>query len=404
MSIFNVSEKPMSNNSVVDAEVHFHQASTTTYNYNDEIRIAVEGERPTLPCESYVYVTGRLLKQDGTVSKTAKFINNGISHLFSEVRLELNGVTIDSVTKPGMTSTMKGIISYTPNQLKRLQNAGWNPSGTSASLPRTTDGRFSVCLPLSMLLGFGEDYKKIILNIRQELVLIRASNDNNAIINPTADEKMVVHLDKISWAIPHILGNLQTELALAKYMEKNLDTVLKFRPAELHTKTGLPNTKFFTWNLKSVKKSQSPLYIIIAFQKKREGRVDSDTSLFDHCNIRNVNAYLNSVKYPYGNMNLDWNSHQYGILYQKYSEFQRSYYNVEPEPLLNVEEFLSKNPIIVLDTSHQPETVAYQTQAINILLEFEFSEPLPDDVVANCLLIYERTVSYNALTKYVKPL
>lgn len=403
-----MTEKPFTDSSIVDAQYHTHQPATTVYNHNDEIRISVEGDRPTLPSESYILISGFVLKEDGNVSSTAGFVNNGLAHLFSEIRYEINGITVDSVSKAGIASTIKGLLSYTPNQVTRLQNAGWKPDGETDKLPRTKTGQFSVCLPLSMLLGFAEDYKKVILNIRQELVLIRSSDDSNAIYNSAATgatpEVCNIRIDKIQWRIPHIVGSLQTELAMAKYMDKNVDTTLRFRSWELHTKTGLPTTKLHSWNIKSVKKSHSPLYVILAFQTNRDGMQGKDTSKFDHCKIKNMNVFLNSVKYPYDNFNADFDNHQYCNLYENYSNFQRSYYNIEPEPLLNVEKFKTSNPMVVIDCSKQPENIAFQNQTINVLLEFETIDNLPDGVVAYCLLIYERQIAYNALTKYVKHL
>jgi len=38
---------------------------------------------------------------------------------------------------------------------------------------------FNFYVPLNMLLGFCEDYRRIVINARHELILIRSRNDNN---------------------------------------------------------------------------------------------------------------------------------------------------------------------------------------------------------------------------------
>jgi len=62
-------------------------------------------------------------------------------------------------------------------------NAGWN------SRSDTEEGYF--CMPLSMLLGFCEDYKRLIVNARHELILIRARNDYNCLVgNPVTESEI----------------------------------------------------------------------------------------------------------------------------------------------------------------------------------------------------------------------
>lgn len=403
MSILGINEKVIIDNSIVDAEFHSHQSSTTNFNYNDEMRISIEGDRPTLPHLSYIEVRGRVKKEDGTEApNNMSFVNNGLAHLFSEIRYELNGIPIDSTTKVGIASTIKGLLSYTRNQVVKLQNAGWIPLHNEKTLPFAADNSFTVCLPLNMLLGFAEDYKKIILNMRQELVLIRSSSDSNALYHATEKGKVII--DRILWRIPHIVPSLKNELFLSDYMKKQTDTHIAFRSWELHTKTGLPATTKHSWNIKSVRKSQSPQYVILAFQSSRDGDIKKDTSHFDKANFNNIRVYLNSIKRPYDNLDVDLDKYQVGQLYEMYADFQRSYYGKESEPIIPMEKFCSAYPMIVVDCSKQPENIAFQTQTVNVRLEFDTNKALPDNTVAYCLLIYEKHFTYNALTKYVNQL
>lgn len=403
MSIFDIHDKYIEDNSITDQELHSHFPNSAAFDYNDEIRITVEGDRPTLPSISYLQIDGRVVNpDDGKPSATVKFVNNGVAQLFSEIRYELNGVAVDNTTRVGMASTIKGYASYTPGQVNRLQNAGWRPGGSTKVLPYTSDGVFSVILPLFTLLGLCEDYKKIILNIRQELVLIRSTSDDNALFH--AADKGKVIIDKIQWKIPHIVGSLQKELGLSKYIEKGTDTHVCFRSWEIHVLKDLPQTTHFSWNIKSTKKSQTPICVIFAFQVGREGKLTSDTSHFDDISAKNISLYLNSAKYPYDNLNLNISKYQLALLYENYARFQESYYGKEPEPMFNLEEFVKKAPIFVVDTSKQAESVAYQTQAINVRVEIETRANIKAETTAYCLLIYERQFVYNALTKYVKTL
>lgn len=58
----------------------------------------------------------------------------------------------------------------------------------------TDDNGYSdVSTPLSMILGFVEDYRKIIVNAKHELNLIRAKTANNAFVQAAEDFKIVIN-------------------------------------------------------------------------------------------------------------------------------------------------------------------------------------------------------------------
>lgn len=230
MSVLNVTEKLFVDNSIISSELHTYQPFVTSkFDYNDEIRIPIqELDTYTLPCESFLYIEGRLTKDDGSKATKLTFINNGVSYLFREVRYEINGITIDSIRNVGLTSTMKGYLSFNTNESIKLQNAGWFPKAGS-SMTVTEKGAFNVCIPLKMLMGFFEDYRKIMMGMKQELVLIRASNDLDAVVCEDGSEIPKVSIDKLCWKIPHITVDIPQQLALAKILEKNIDINMAFR-------------------------------------------------------------------------------------------------------------------------------------------------------------------------------
>lgn len=401
MSIFNISEKVLVDNSIVSNEIHTHQPYyTNRFDNNDEIRIPIQEDMCTLPGLSHLYIEGKLLKPDGTVSKTAKFVNNGVVHLFNEIRYELNGIVVESTTKPGITSTMKGYASYTANDVKKLENAGWFPKSDSDILDGK--GNFNVCIPLSMLLGFAEDYRKVVLNIRQELVLIRSNTDLDAIINSAPTETLKLQIDKIYWKVPHITAGLPQELALTKYIDKNVDTQVAFRSWQLHIIPAVDETTRHTRAIATSTKLSTPRHIITGFQTARDGKVDKDISKFDHCNLQNFRVFLNTERHPYDNLNIDYKNNHYASLYAMYARFQSAYYNKEDEPLLSPKEFKAIAPLVVVDCSSQKDYL--QANAVVLRIEFETHENVPADTTAYVLVLHDRLFTYNALTKAVKQL
>lgn len=401
-----VGEGVLSDNSIVNFEYHTHQPyAATSFNNNDEIRIPIQTQDVyTLPSQSYLYIEGRLLKDDGkTISKDLHFVNNGITFLFEEIRYELAGTAIDRTRNPGITTTLKTFASYTANQCIRLENAGWN----TTELPKITNknGYFSVCIPLSMLLGFAEDFPKIIMNVRQELVLIRSNTDLNCIINVpvTGTDKPKIEINKIMWKMPHVVVADIEKLRLMKYIDRDLEVA--FRSWELQELPLVQASTRHTWTVKTTSQLEKPRFVIFALQTDRKNSASKQISEFDDCNLTNVKLYLNSDVYPYDNMNLNFEKNQWAILYEMYAQFQKSYYfkngnDGGAEPCLSPSNFKHFGPFVIIDCSHQSETV--KTGAVDIRLEFETSQNVPDKTTAYCLILHDRLIKYNPLTSVVK--
>ncbi|KAJ8975098.1 hypothetical protein NQ317_017865 [Molorchus minor] len=157
MDLLNVTSEPFSDNSVEDYQFHTYQPYIPgNLNYNDEIRIPIQDlDTFTAPCNSYLYIEGKLMKSDGTVATKLQFINNGIAFLFRELRYEPNGIVVDSVRNVGLVSTIKNYLSYNENESVLLQNAGWFPNkSANQKILVDASGNFNVCIPLKLLMGF----------------------------------------------------------------------------------------------------------------------------------------------------------------------------------------------------------------------------------------------------------
>ena len=105
----------------------------------------------------------------------ASLVNNAIFHIFAQVRYELNGVEIDRSKRVELTSTMEGWVSHNPTQTEFLQNAGWIDLLETKTFVNE-NGQLDVNISPKMILGFTEDYEKIIINCTHELVLIRVTS------------------------------------------------------------------------------------------------------------------------------------------------------------------------------------------------------------------------------------
>jgi hypothetical protein len=224
ISLLNVNEKVMFDNAITNVEYHSYQSYIPgELKYNDECRIVIQQqELLTAPGLSQLHIQGRILKHDqSAVSTKVLPINNFIAHLFDEIRLELGGVIVDRIKNPGITTTMKGYVSHTPNESTALINAGWSPLEDAYTNFDAQTSAFDVCWPLSNILGFAEDYKKVVLNLRQELILLRSSTDLNATLEATGLEKAYIRITKIVWQVPHFTVSDEEKLKLFNIIERN---------------------------------------------------------------------------------------------------------------------------------------------------------------------------------------
>ena len=179
--ILSTGGKPTFDDRIVKLETHtYNPYVNTTFGYSDEIRIPIQQQDLyTLPCESFLYVEGKLKINKPNDVLTVMLGNNCVAFLLDEIRYELNDVEIDRNRNVGITSTLKNYVSLTSDEDKNMENAGWGLKRRDGLIVKN---HFNFCVPLKYLLGLCEDYKRMIINARHELILIRSRNDNNTLI------------------------------------------------------------------------------------------------------------------------------------------------------------------------------------------------------------------------------
>ncbi|XP_053596731.1 uncharacterized protein LOC128668245 [Microplitis demolitor] len=389
-------------------EIHSHQPyALSTFNNSDKIRISIQHQDLcNLPSKSSLHVCRRFVKEDGTgAGATMNLANMPIYHMFGEIRYELNAVKIDKCKNVGLTSIMKNYISLCPGQLNLMENAGWLLSNNSKLT--NDNGYFNISIPLSEILGFAEDYNRIIMNAKHELILIRSNSDVNTYIHTTAAasdnaEIVKVLLNKVEWNVPYVTMSDKQKIQALNFIANDPAISTSFRTWQLYKYPLLPRTTKHVWPIKTSTQLEKPRYVILGFQTARKNVVTKNASQFDHCNIRDLKLFLNSQSYPYGNLNLNISRNQYALIYDMYTNFQTSYYNKESKSLLTKTEYLQQAPLYIIDCSKQNKSI--KSGPGDIRLEFESDEQFPDQTTANCLISHDRIIEYNPLSSTVRKL
>lgn len=373
----------------------FHTYSpynSTTFNQNDEIRIPIQSQDVyTLPSESFISLEGTFT----TTDKDCKLVNNAYAYLFDEMRFEINGVEIDRVRDVGYTTTIKGLVSLDKAESDSLGMAGWFPYKDNKTLTATL---FNACIPLNFLMGFAEFYKKIFVNCKLELVLIRSHTDDNCYNGKDGNIKIT----KLQWHVPLVTVSDEAKLKIMNSLKKDRPIRIAYHRWELHELPSLRSNTSDKWTIRTSSQLEKPRHLMAAFQTNKKNVKQADPTDFDHVRIRNIKLYLNSESYPYDKQNLDFGLGRYSMAYYMYRIFQKTYYNKETShPILSFEQF--KNcPIFVIDCSKQLESIV--TSTVDIQLEFEGDEIFPPKTSLFALILHDALVEYNPITGIVHKL
>ena len=95
---------------------------TNLNNSGGDIRLYIETQDIfTHPSESFLIIEGRLLKADNNSyghNDLISLTNNGMMHLFKNIRYELSGQEIENIMNVGQATTMLVLLKY-PDDFSR---------------------------------------------------------------------------------------------------------------------------------------------------------------------------------------------------------------------------------------------------------------------------------------------
>lgn len=401
MNILDVLSAPTYDNTVEGIEYHSYKPYVTSFNRNDEIRIPInQQDLYVLPSASTLYLEGTVVVMKKDLKDSASsvhFTNNALLYLFQDIRYELNGVEIDKIKNAGITTTIKSLISMSESESKMSNAWGWNIDG----IKNINGGRFSASIPLCNILGFAEDFKKVVINSRHELILLRSNTNLNAVKLNTGEVIEDVLINKIIWRVPHVKISDREKISMLKLLEKDRPLQMIFRNWDLYEYPALPKTTKHTWSIKTASQIEKPRFVIIGLQTNRKTNASSDMSQFDHCHIRDVRVYLNSTYFPYENLNANFANNRIALLYEQYSRFQQSYYGRRAEPLLSEKQFKDLAPLFVVDCSRQADNLKGGS-VVDVRIEIESDLEIPDQTSAYCLILNDCIIEYKPLSNTVK--
>ena len=401
----------MSNNDIIESFEYFDYHPSTTENFDvagAEFNISVLNEDViTQPSKSLLVIRGTLsASKSNSVAieidpDKIHFINNGILHLFDRIDYYIGDVKIDTIRKPGISTLMKGLVSFERDLC--YNTAGWKINSSSRTNILNKNRYFYITIPLSILMGFFEDHKHFLYRMPQKLTFYKTTTEtpNNVLfVDSTTGYTVTLQLTDILWRVPQLKFNIAVETQIRKEILNNKDYELNYRHWFYQNITP-PIGSEFTWDFPVAYTKCK--YVLLAFQTDKNNKIDVDNSEFNFCDLENVQVLLNNnVYYPRERLNLKYSELKCGNLYHMFNQFKLSYYNRNSEsvtPLIDYNTFLTKYPIIAIDCSHQPSVI--KESLINIRIQFAWRTNLPAHTVIHCIMIMDKQAIYNPLTNRV---
>ena len=309
-----------------------------------------------------------LVNTDGTAyqattGKNIEISDNFVPFLFSRIELKINNQIADEADYPGITSTVKSVVSCNQSDAYTLKNnCFFMDKGT---LSANVTGKVS-----HLGLGFC-DFPTPLPRGMVTLTFLR-TGDNDAIYSDdTKPIKLVISDFIIRVPLLDYEPLAKTQLVEELLHTPNIYSFLKWTTIQKHDVFGsawiFDATTLYTG-------SGIPLFIIVSFQKGREDNLASSARKFHTVNVRNVKVKLNDLLYPEEDLKLSFKNERYSLAYEMYKDFRIvNYYDsdVLMDPAL-----FKKCPIFVIDTTDHSKPLTFSQT--NIVIKADFEEPIKE--------------------------
>ena len=395
-----------------------------------EIRFNVEALSTFVhPHKSFLYFEGQILNvNDGIYTNISNvtLANDGILHLFSEMKYSINGQPIEDILNPAISSLMLGLLRYPDDfsKSKGLMQCWFKDSGNGAandenigrnerkkffldSIAGVLDkGKFSFCIPLKHIFGFCDDYDKVMYGVNHGLSLFR-KGDGTAIHkihqtagnNPVAIPDAKVKLTKVKWCIPHVKPSLEIYNGLTEKIGKGENVKIGFKSRKVDEK--IVDSANWSWRVAVTSGNETPRFLILGFQtgdKTQQFSHDNDNlsnnlsnpSIFNHCDVEHIQVKMLGRLYPSQVEVLKFSTNQYSKAYNNAAKF-RELFDGTPELFshlgINPVDFKTLYPLFVFDVSNQiPKTIS---AVVEVVFNVKF-EVAPVATTAYCLTISDK--------------
>ena len=143
---------------------------------------------------------------------------------------------------------------------------------------------------------------------------------------------------------------------------------------------------------------EKPPWIIVAFQTDKSGNQEHNPSIFDHYNLTNMFAILNSRRYPEIDCDgSNFTQQNFSRVYRDAAAFRTKFHNVEElisPPNITPADYKEPFPMFVFDVSKQSEKL--KNSVTDIQIKSRFSANVAANTDAFAVVISDKSLIFQS--------
>lgn len=314
---------------------------------------------------------------------------------------------IDEVEYPGVTSTVKGIVSYKSTDTNWLANNGF------ISNYNADKKSFYACGTLAHLgLGFFDDVKIPIYKGGFVISFIRDTDDCtvhrwktmkkdgslDVLDSSSLPDVGKIVINEFIIRVPMIEFKPRSKIMLVKELTDLQNVQFHFKNWQCIQKPGLSGNTF-TFDVTNIFRNvQNPTFVMVAFQTGAQDQ-ERDSSLFNSLNVKNIRVKINDNVYPEELLNLNIAEGNYSLAYEMYKDY-KNVYSDNNDMLYDPSDFINKKCVYVIDTSKQVENISNSKS--NIIINVDFAANVPNNTIMYVIILSHTILSYDIMNNIIK--
>ena len=200
----------------------------------------------------------------------------------------------------------------------------------------------------------------------------------------------------MGWFVPIVQPNDVRKVNLYKSIASNNVIPVPFPMRQCDTFT-VPQSTYTVWRLGVSSAPEKPRWVLVGLQTDKSGSQVRKAAIFDHCNLTNMQVWLNHSRYPSLDMTTDFAKEQFAGVYKSFYDFARRYYGIDnllTGSGVSSPTFNSLYPIHVFEVSKQSERLT--EGVVDLTVRVEFNVTVPANARAYALVISHRMLKFKS--------
>ena len=373
----NLNEKPLRDTSI--SNIEYYETKISDPNGDQNPRFTIDyTDQWVLPCEAYLQLTGKLVKNDNTdyaADDNVAFVNNGPLHMFDRALYKIDNQAIETIEKPGEATMVMSLVDYSNDyvdmmgdQLMIAKDTGDNntAAGNTGHTARKAQKKFDLCIPLSHIFRFAKDIRKVFYGMTHSVELVRSVSSDNAIMRADATDAGKIKFTNISLWMPRVTPSPASETKLLKFMDKKQTVYTPFQQLKYFDKA-YDDMRDITWDISNFSKTDRPRHVFIGFRlRDKEDDQEQNNAVFDPCGVTDISLVVNGEVHPRFPYTIDFGNGQVGRPFRDLLNYRGVDNKYDSGMLITKGDFVKRYPIFHFDLEKMAEPLDNSTSTIQL--------------------------------------